>query len=211
MAGWKWKGMAWYAAGIMALLLAAGMYLRGSGDDIQKGIAKEIVRFHVLANSDSEADQNLKLQVRDRVVNYARDILDGAKSPEETKERLKRKLLAIQEEAEREIRLQGYDYPVTASLENCYFPIKSYGDCTFPAGYYDALRICIGKAEGHNWWCVLYPGLCFVDCLHAVVPVQEKQELKNVLTEEEYDSLFDWREDNCRMRSGIWEWVKGCL
>lgn len=204
-----------YVYGRKTVLLMAAVLLglffhmgqRGQGS-IQQGIADEIVRFHVLANSDGEEDQALKLKVKDRIVGYAKVLLAGADNVEETKERIVRNLSAIQKEAEKEVRKWGYSYPVTAKLETCYFPMKSYGDCTFPAGNYDALRICIGKARGHNWWCVLYPNLCFVDSLHAVVPEKEKQELQNVLTEEEYDSLFDWQEDEYRVKSGIWEWFK---
>lgn len=190
---------------LLGMLLHVG---QGAKSSIQQGIADEIVRFHVLANSDEEADQELKLKVKERIVDYTKVLLEGADTVEETKERIAQNLSAIQKEAEDEIRKRGFSYPVTAKLETCYFPMKSYGDCTFPAGNYDALRICIGKAKGHNWWCVLYPNLCFVDSLHAVVPEKEKQELKNVLTEEEYDSLFDWREDEYRVKSGIWEWLK---
>lgn len=176
--------------------------------NIQQGIAQEIVRFHVLANSDTEEDQTLKLEVKTRIVEYCKDLLADAGTVQETKEILAENLEEIQKTAEAVIKEQGYTYPVSARLENCYFPMKSYGDCTFPAGNYDALRVCIGKAEGRNWWCVLYPNLCFVDCIHAVVPEKEKQELKHVLTEEEYESLFDWQEEEYQIKSGIWEIIK---
>ena len=78
---------------------------------------------------------------------------------------------------------------MVGSVVNCYFPDKTYGDVTFPRGYYDALRIEIGKAEGENWWCVLYPNLCFLDSVHAVVPEEGKDKLKNVLDEEEYEMV----------------------
>ena len=92
---------------------------------------------------------------------------------------------------------------VYISLFFFHFPMKTYGDCTFPAGTYEALRVCIGKAKGRNWWCVLYPGLCFADSVNVIVPDEKKQELKNILTEEEYESLFDWREDDYQIRSGF--------
>lgn len=109
----------------------------------------------------------------------------------------------IQQGIAKEIQKQGYTYPVSVNLEKCYFPMKTYGDCTFPAGTYEALRVCIGKAKGRNWWCVLYPGLCFADSVNVIVPDEKKQELKNILTEEEYESLFDWREDDYQIRSGF--------
>lgn len=177
-------------------------------DSVQEGIAGEILRFHVLANSDSEQDQALKMAVKARIVDDMKELLAGADSIEETRDRVRENLEYIRREAEDEIKSQGYSYAVQAKLESCYFPVKSYGDCTFPAGNYQALRILIGEARGHNWWCVLYPNLCFVDSIHAVVPEEEKQELRHVLTEEEYDSLFDWQEDEYKIRSGflrMWE------
>lgn len=174
-----------------------------TADQIQQGIAKEILRFHVLPNSDSEEDQRLKLAVKDRLVDYMKELLDGAEDVTETKECIAENQEKIRFEAEQEIQKQGYAYPVSVRLEKCYFPMKTYGDCTFPAGTYEALRICIGKAKGRNWWCVLYPSLCFADSVNAIVPDEKKQELKNILTEEEYNSLFDWREDDYQIRSGF--------
>ena len=157
----------------------------------------------MLANSDSEEDQKLKLEVKDRLVDYMKDILDGAEDVKETKKRITENQETICLVAEQEIQKQGYTYPVSVNLEKCYFPMKTYGDCTFPAGTYEALRVCIGKAKGRNWWCVLYPGLCFADSVNVIVPDEKKQELKNILTEEEYESLFDWREDDYQIRSGF--------
>ena len=181
------------AVGVMAAAaLAAG---------IQQGIAGEILRFHVIANSDSKEDQALKLKVRDAVVEYMKDLLEGAEDLEETKGRVAERLADIEELAMRIVEKEQAGYPVHAELTECYFPRKSYGDCTFPAGRYEALRICIGKAEGKNWWCVLFPNLCFVDSIHAVVPEEQKEELKNVLTEEEYESLFDWKHSEFKITS----------
>ena len=174
-----------------------------TADQIQQGIAKEILRFHVLANSDSEEDQKLKLEVKDRLVDYMKDILDGAEDVKETKKRITENQETICLVAEQEIQKRGYTYPVSVNLEKCYFPMKTYGDCTFPAGTYEALRVCIGKAKGRNWWCVLYPSLCFADSVNVIVPDEKKEELKNILTEEEYESLFDWREDDYQIRSGF--------
>ena len=84
---------------------------------------------------------------------------------------------------------EGCEDAVTVEVTNCYFPDKTYGDVTFPKGYYDALRIKIGEAKGKNWWCVLFPNLCFVDSIHAVVPEEGKKELKEVLDEEEYEMV----------------------
>lgn len=166
---------------------------------IQEGIASEIIRFHVLANSDREEDQTLKLEVKTQVVYYMKELLHSTETIEDTRQVIQNSLGEIQGKAEEVIREQGYDYGVTAELEKCYFPIKTYGDCTFPAGEYEALRIRIGEAKGKNWWCVLFPNLCFLDSIHAVVPEREKQELKNVLTEEEYESLFSWKDSKVKV------------
>lgn len=160
-------------------------------ETIQQGIADEIIRFHVLANSDSEEDQALKMQVKEAVIKFLETQLEGAENIEETRKLIQEHIPDIKETAERVVQAEGYDYPVTVKLEPYEFPIKTYGDCTFPAGTYEALRVCIGKAEGKNWWCVVFPNLCFADTVHAVLPEEEKQELKNVLTEEEYDCLLD--------------------
>ena len=156
---------------------------------IQQGIAGQIIRFHVIANSDTEQDQALKLKVKSGIVRYMQTILAGADGIDETRDRIKAHLDDIETLAETVIRQEGYQYPAAARLEQAYFPIKTYGDCTFPEGYYEALRVEIGKAQGKNWWCVLYPNLCFVDAVHAVVPEEEKQMLKNVLTEQEYEAV----------------------
>ena len=160
-------------------------------ETMQQEIAKEIIRFHVLANSDSEEDQALKMKVKEEVLKLLKEELDGISDLDGTRKAIQNHLEDIKNTAENVIRTEGYDYPVTVKLEPHEFPVKAYGDCTFPAGTYEALRVCIGKAEGQNWWCVVFPNLCFADTIHAVVPEKEKQELKNILTEDEYDCLFE--------------------
>ena len=182
----------------MALLTAHGR-MPSRSSDLQSGIAREIIRFHVIANSDTREDQALKMRVKEQVVGYLSQTLADEKDIKETRETIKNDMTKIKRQAETVIQEAGYDYKVTATLTNCYFPMKSYGDCTFPAGQYEALRICIGEAKGKNWWCVLYPNLCFIDSIHAVVPEKEKQELKQVLTEEEYESLFDWKKHDYKI------------
>ncbi len=174
---------------------------------LQRGIAEEVLRFHVLANSDSEEDQDVKLLVRDAVLKWIHEELDSEKSlpaiqknevDQKTEESGKKSELCflsghlseIEEIANQVLGEQGMSYRAQASVENCYFPERTYGDCTFPAGWYDALRVQLGEAKGHNWWCVLYPGLCFSDCLHAVVDGDELADLKELLTVEEYESLL---------------------
>lgn len=154
----------------------------------QKHMAEEVLRFHVLANSDSKEDQELKMTVKDEVVSCLEAKMD-CNSLEETKNFIRSHLTGIEEVAEETVRREGYSYPVQAALEWTDFPEKSYGDVTFPAGSYEALRIQIGEAKGNNWWCVLYPNLCFIDSVRAVVPEKGKKQLKHVLTDDEYDMV----------------------
>ena len=210
---------------LMQLLISSAQQSR-----IQQGIAGEVLRFHVLANSDSGEDQAVKLQVRDAVLQwteaYLQEGLDEGEAiePQEKKEEpwhmenqirisgsnlrkeetaengewkreeilqfLKSHLPEIEAVANQTLVGQHQSYRATAAIETVYFPERTYGTCTFPAGWYEALRIRLGEAKGHNWWCVLYPRLCFTDCLHAVVEEGEQQELKEVLTEEEYETLL---------------------
>lgn len=156
---------------------------------VQQGISSEIIRFHVLANSDREEDQVLKIRVKDELLKYLEVMLKDAKDIETTRETILNHLEDIEFEASEYIKEQGYSYDVKADLEYTYFPMKIYGDYTFPAGKYEALRIKIGEAEGKNWWCVMFPNLCFIDGTYAVVTEEQKQELKNILTEEEYETI----------------------
>lgn len=158
---------------------------------LQDGIAGEVFRFHVLANSDEEKDQALKLKVRDAVIAYMKSEIADSASAEETKRWSREHLQEIEEVSEKVIREEGFSYTVKAEVRWCDFPDKTYGDVFFPAGRYEALRIEIGAAKGHNWWCVLYPNLCFTGAVHAVVPEEGKEQLKTTLDEEEYEMVTE--------------------
>lgn len=186
-----WKKEKWYwisavAIGVVFTLLFAAHWTKGYSDMIQKGIGAKVVRFHVLANSDSEEDQALKLAVRDKVLQEYSDILTVCESKEETLTALENAQQEICETAEAEVLAQGYAYPVRVSLVREEFPFKKYDDLIFPAGVYDALRIEIGAAEGQNWWCVLYPQMCFVDAAWGYSTEESHARLQNTLTEEEF-------------------------
>jgi len=153
----------------------------------QEKLAQEVLRFHILANSDREKDQTLKLEVRDCILDWLGENLTDDLDVSETKLWLRNHSEEIVTLCEKKILSQGYDYPVSVAVTTCYFPEKCYGDMTFPAGNYEALRVEIGEAKGHNWWCVLYPNLCFLDAVRAVVPEESKQQLRQVLSEDTYD------------------------
>ena len=123
-------------------------------------IADSVFRLHVIANSDSAEDQNLKYIVRDKVIEYMSSISQNASSKEDVIEIAKANLDKIQAIASQTIRENGYTYSVNVEVGNFSFPSKRYGDITLPPGYYDALRIKIGEAEGQNWWCVMFPAIC---------------------------------------------------
>lgn len=158
---------------------------------IQQGISHKIIRFHVIANSDSDADQALKLKVKEAVVNYTAELLCNSKSISETEDLLSSHTNDIISIANNVISENDYDYPVTAEITDTYFPTKSYGSYTFPPGTYRAFQIKIGEAKGKNWWCVLYPPLCFIDISHGTVNPESEELLKETLTIDEFQAVSD--------------------
>ena len=125
-----------------------------------KNISGEVFRLHILANSDSESDQALKLKVRDKVLEYTESIYSKANSKDEAERLTANNLQSIANTAKNEIAKNGYNYPVKAEIKHMYFNTRYYDKVTMPSGFYNALRITIGKGEGHNWWCVMYPSMC---------------------------------------------------
>ncbi|WP_313130174.1 stage II sporulation protein R [Anaerocolumna sp.] len=167
---------------------------------IQQGIAKEILRFHVIANSDSEEDQVLKLKVKDAVTKALQPKLNKANDVNEARNILDGELNNLVELSDKIIQENGFTYTASASIEKGYFPLKVYGDLTLPPGEYEAVRIELGSASGRNWWCIMFPPLCFVDATYNVIPEDSKEELKYVLTEEEYDSIFSKKNDKEKVK-----------
>lgn len=152
---------------------------------IYEDIVDKIIRFHVIANSDSDEDQALKLKVRDRVVEFISGKLDKSASLEESREMIlsnKEKMEGIAREV---IEENNYSYGVVSDLSRENFPDKVYGDVIFPQGEYEAYRIIIGDGKGANWWCVMFPPLCFVDGTKEVV---DSSEIKKQIEDGEEDS-----------------------
>lgn len=180
-----------YCTAISFFLMGANLCLGNEivQNKLQKGIAKQVIRLHVVANSDSEYDQKLKLRVRDQIITGLQKDLQSAGSVKEAKKILSQKLSQIEKTAGHTLQSAGSHQKVQVSLKNRAFPVKRYGDLTFPKGTYQALCVEIGQAQGHNWWCVLFPSLCFVDETTAIVPEESKEKLKHSLTREEYDEL----------------------
>ena len=144
----------------LGLGLAAALIWGNVSLHRQQALADRVVRLHILANSDSDEDQALKLQVRDRVLDRAAEILTEAADRAAAERALRAALPELESLAADEIALRGYDYPVTAELADTAFPTREYDGFALPAGRYLALRLVIGAGEGHNWWCVVFPPLC---------------------------------------------------
>ena len=182
---------------LLILVLAAWMISYTYAEDVNAGLSQNLVRLHVVANSDSESDQALKLKVRDAIIEYMKTKLADSKSISETRTIINDNLKNIEAVSNEVIKTNNSSYGVKASLGNYDFPTKTYGDIALPAGEYQALRVVIGDGAGANWWCVLFPPLCFVDATHGVIPDSVKQDLKNSLSDEEYNLITtaDNRED----------------
>ena len=179
---------------------------RQSDEAMAARIAPEILRFHVLANSDSDEDQQLKRRVRTLLLDSIYEKLGENASLDDTKEYVLANKDSLEQEAEDYMKAEGYDYPAHMEVTECYFPTKTYGDMVFPCGTYDAVRVEIGKGKGHNWWCVLYPPLCFVDSTYAVVPDSSREILRESLDAADYQALLKKQpEVHIRIRSKFLE------
>lgn len=169
-------------------------------EQLLQDMSQKVLRFHVLANSDEERDQDLKLKVRDAVGSFMAEQLKNADTIEQSRHIVNSNLEEICAQAQNVVAQEGYDYPVSAALVRTDFPEKTYGQYTFPAGNYEALRVVIGEGEGHNWWCVMYPNLCFSGSMYSV-DEESGETLRQVLTEEEYRAVME--EGNYKVRFKI--------
>lgn len=163
---------------------------------VSSDICNSVFRLHVLANSDSNEDQKLKYIVRDNLLKYMNEICSNCTSKEEAINLATQNKETFKEIALNTIHEQGYSYTVNINIGNFEFPTKTYGDISLPAGYYDALRVEIGEAKGQNWWCVMFPPLCFVDISSGVVPEESKEVIKENLSNEEEFALVSEESSN---------------
>lgn len=182
-----------------------------SNAKIQEGISDKIIRFHVIASSDREDDQALKLTIKNHVLEYMKEPLSKSESLEDTKRILREQepnIIKLVKEVIQKNIPSSSNVPiptVTTSIEEVYFPIKNYGNLTLPAGNYTAFQIILGEGKGTNWWCVLYPPLCFIDATHGIVPDSSKEDFKALLTQEEYEAILseDITSDQIKFRFKI--------
>ena len=173
----------------IALLVGLAIFLISGALALQtqEQLSDKVVRLHVLANSDSEEDQALKLLVRDAILERAEDLLSKSGDREEAEGLLRGRLLEFEQVAAAVIAQAGYDYPVRVELEDTQFPTKEYDGFTLPAGEYLALRVLIGEAKGQNWWCVVFPPLCTTASVEVPASALEaglSEEEVRLLTEE---------------------------
>ena len=181
----------------LLLVTESPRYLREkSTSTLQQQIATQVLRFHIRANSDTVADQQKKLRIKQSLLEWLTPILSENTSKSETIQCIRKNLPDIRKEATR----MAAPEPVTVTLQKEWFPEKTYGTCTFPEGIYDALRVDIGQAKGHNWWCVLYPSLCFADALEPSMTEESEEKLQQVLDEDAYDLLLHPQKLKIRFR-----------
>lgn len=151
---------------------------------VSKDLANSFFRLHILANSDSDEDQELKLKVRDKIVEYMNS--QNFTSKEMAVDYINNNVENLITIANTTIKENGYNYPINIEIGNFYFPTKYYGNISLPAGMYDGIKIEIGEAKGQNWWCSLFPPLCFVDISTGIVEEEDLDSLEQNLNEEEF-------------------------
>lgn len=173
---------------ILLILLIGFIFISISSyaSSISKDLSDNFFRLHILANSDSQEDQELKLKVRDNIIEYMNSLSYKGLSKQDAITLTENHISDFENIAQKTIQNEGYNYNVSLEIGNFYFPTKIYGNVSLPAGYYDALKIELGKAEGKNWWCSLFPPLCFVDISSGVIDENAEELLKNNLSDEEF-------------------------
>ncbi len=180
---------------VFVSILAVSVFSVSYSDNVNEVISESLIRLHVIANSDSDSDQELKRDVRDRIMEFLKNKIDISKEVSQAELFIENNLDSIEAIAHDVLYEQGVICDVKAYYGIHPFPIKSYGDIKLPAGRYKSLKVILGKGEGSNWWCVIFPPLCFVDITHGTVPDYVKEDLKNMLTDEEYDIIAEANSD----------------
>lgn len=179
------------------LLLIAGVTVFADTTKLytsQKAYSDKLIRFHVIANSDSPEDQELKLKVRDRIISEMNDKFIDTNSIEEVQKIINSNLDEIKYIAQQTVKEENKNYDVNVYFGNSNFPTKSYGGFTLPAGEYKAVKVVLGEGKGKNWWCVMFPPLCFIDVTYGLTDKETEKELKKILTEEEFDMISSTRD-----------------
>jgi stage II sporulation protein R len=182
----------WLGAAAMCAVAASAVAVMSYVEErsLVQSIAGKILRFHVIANSDSDEDQDIKYKVRDAVGAYMQELLSSAENEAECEAIVAMNAGQIEAYAEDTVRDCGADYGVTVELADVDFPEKSYGEYVFPEGNYRALRITLGEGAGQNWWCVMYPNMCFAGSVYEAVSDDADEALREVLSADEYRKII---------------------
>lgn len=184
------------------IFISAFSYVNAVSNDLKNCI----FRLHVIANSDSVEDQNLKYLVRDNLTQYMNSLCANVDSKQKAILIAKEHIEDFRNIAQNTVLENGFDYKVSIEIGNFYFPTKSYGDINIPSGIYDALRVKIGDASGQNWWCVMFPPLCFVNVSSGIVPEESKKQMKQELNDEEYSIITNVDSSEVKFKFGLIEW-----
>lgn len=192
---------------ILTVLLTLYTYICAANyvQAVSTNLSNNVFRLHVIANSDSDEDQNLKYKVRDSLLEYMNLICSDVTTKEDAMSLCYQNLESFKQIAQNVIYENGYDYAVNVRIGNFHFPTKYYGDISFPAGMYDALRVEIGEASGQNWWCVMFPSLCFIDVSNGVLEEDSKSLLENNLSDESYSIVSDNTSKDVKVKFKILE------
>lgn len=202
---------------ILSLILVVLASLISYGVEAYQGMSRlndKVIRLHVIANSNTFEDQQLKLKVRNNIIDNFNDEFQLISSKDKSQEKIISKINEIRDEASDIIKADGYNYDVNVYYGNYNFPRKQYDDIVLPQGSYDALRIEIGKAEGDNWWCVMFPPLCFLDfgnteSSEPVFDIDTERKLEEVLTKEEIEAIKTKRGlEDIKLKSKIFEFIE---
>ncbi|MCX7951011.1 MAG: stage II sporulation protein R [Clostridiales bacterium] len=180
---------------VILLGIIVGSMFFGSNNASGQDYKEKLIRFHVIANSDSKEDQNVKLKVRDAVLKEIGPKLQKAKSKEEAIEIINRNIDKIVDISNKTLNKNGFKYTSKATIGTYKFPIKNYGDITLQEGEYTALRIVLGEGGGKNWWCVMFPPLCFIDITKGLTTENTQKELKRVLNDDEVKEVVNLNDE----------------
>lgn len=173
-------------------------------------LSSKVLRLHILANSDSKADQELKIKVRDKIIEKSGDFLNGATDKVSAQNLTAENLENIKKIALEEVKEQGYYYPISVEITDMYFPTRKYGNTTFPAGHYDALRVLIGEGKGQNWWCVIFPQMCLGSAkkIATTDTILNDSEKDIINSGEKYKIKFKMVEYFYAIKNAILNWFK---
>ena len=193
---------------ILLVVMMAVSFLPVHGE---QEVYDTVVRLHVLANSDSEEDQALKMEVRDTLLEAAAPYLEGCTTQEEAVQSLTLHLSDLETVAAETVAAEGYDYPVTVLLGEEEYPTRTYESCAFPAGSYVSLRVCIGEAEGQNWWCCLFPPLCLSAATAKNEADNEDAFIQVGLTKDQYGIITETGKTKYKVRFKLLEVLEDWL